>query len=88
MRRAVRAGRSRELGTAIAAGGTQQALVAVPPGLRPALSDVALTAFADGLSWVLLVSAGCVVLAALASLFLVRDAPAPVPAEPAEPAAV
>jgi EmrB/QacA subfamily drug resistance transporter len=68
---------ARELGTAIAAGGTQQALAAVPPGLRPALSDVALAALADGLSWVLLVSAACVVLAALAALFLVRDAPVP-----------
>jgi EmrB/QacA subfamily drug resistance transporter len=80
---------ARELGAAIAAGGTRQALAAVPPALRPALSDAALTALADGLTWVLVVSAGTVLLAALAALFLVRDAPthAPAPDEPLAAAA-
>lgn len=77
---------ARELGAAIAAGGTKQALAAVPPALRPALSDVALTALTNGLTWVLLVSAGCTLLAAVAALVLVRDAPAATPA-PAEPVA-
>jgi hypothetical protein len=80
------AGTARELGSAIAAGGTQQALAAVPAALRPALSGVALDALADGLGLVLLVSAGTVLLAMFAALFLVRDTPAPEPA-PDEPVA-
>ena len=77
---------ARELGSAIAAGGTRQALDAVPAALRPALSNVALSALADGLGIVLLVSAGIVLLALLAALFLVRDTPAPQPV-PGEPVA-
>jgi hypothetical protein len=82
-------GVARELGTAIAAGGTQQALAAVPAPLRPALAEVALGALADGLGVVLLVSAGTVLLAMFAAFFLVRDTPAVAPdlEEPAVAAA-
>jgi hypothetical protein len=48
------------------------------------LGNVALSALADGLGIVLLVSAGIVLLALLAALFLVRDTPAPQPV-PGEP---
>jgi predicted MFS family arabinose efflux permease len=77
---------ARELGTAIAAGGTRQALAAVPAGLRPALSDAALSALASGLTWLLLVSAATMLLATVAALVLVRDTPAAAP-EPTEAAA-
>jgi hypothetical protein len=74
---------ARELGTAIAAGGTQQALASVPAAFRPALSDAALSALTNGLTWVLLTGAACVLVALVAAFTLVRDTPAPV-AQPAK----
>lgn len=69
---------ARELGTAIAAGGTRQALASVPAAFRPALSDAALSALTSGLTWVLLTGAACVLVALVAAFTLVRDTPAAV----------
>jgi EmrB/QacA subfamily drug resistance transporter len=85
----VGAANARELGTAVAAGGIKQALAAVPAGLRPALSEAALSALSNGLAWVLFAGAACVLGALVAAYTLVRDTPTPAepPAEPVSAAA-
>ena len=76
-------GASDRLGEAVASGGAEQAIRAVPPGARGAVEEAANRAFIDGFNHIIVVAAIIAFAGAVLSLLLIRDRDLIAPGPPA-----
>ncbi len=75
-------GAADRLGEAVASGGAQQAIGAVPPGARDIVADAANRAFIDGLNAIIVLAAIIAFAGAVLSLLLIRDRDLAAPGPP------